>query len=389
MDKKDIALTIPTLYPNEIVSIIVGDFKLTKMYLLLIVVLTLVIVTYLVLQLPVFGRLPKGKRLEKLRQLPNYGNGAIENLSPTPTKPEDVSWGQMLSKVIKGNVNGVPPKAILPLVPDFSPSESLKMTWFGHSSYLIQVDGLNLLVDPVFSARTSPFQFIGTQNFPGTDFIKAEDLPSLDIVLITHDHYDHLDYGTILKLKNKTKHFITSLGAGSHLERWGIKPDQLTELAWGETAELMGLSFTAAPARHFTGRKFKRNQTLWSSFVLKTKIQRLYLGGDSGYDTHFKNIGQTYGPFDLAILECGQYNDMWPYIHMFPEEVVQASIDLGAQCLLPVHWGKFKLAIHDWDDPIKRVTAKADELGVQLVTPQLGQTFSLENKPQTAWWKEL
>lgn len=359
------------------------------MYFLLIAALILVVFSFFVLQLPVFGRLPEGNRLAKLKQLPNYGKGAIENLSPTPTKPADVSWWQLLAKVIKGNVNGIPPKAILPHVPDFSRSESLKITWFGHSSYLIQVDGLNLLVDPVFSARTSPFQFIGSKNFLGTDFIKDEDLPQLDIVLITHDHYDHLDYETILRLKDKTRHFVTSLGVGSHLERWGIKPDQLTELAWGEKAALMGFDFIAAPARHFTGRKFKRNQTLWSSFVLKTQKQRLYLGGDSGYDTHFKNIGQTYGPFDLAILECGQYNDMWPYIHMFPEEVVQASIDLGAQCLLPVHWGKFKLAIHNWDDPILSLTAKAEELGVQLATPQLGQTFSLENRPQTAWWKEL
>lgn len=356
---------------------------------ILIAVLLLVIIIYIILHLPVFGKLPEGERLEKLKALANYGNGALENLSPTPTKPDDVSWFQMLSKVAKGNEKGTPPKAIRPLVPDFSVSETLKITWFGHSSYLLQVDGVNLLVDPVFSARTSPFQFLGTKNFAGTDFITIDELPPLDIVLLTHDHYDHLDYNSILKLQGKTKHFVTSLGVGSHLERWGIKPDQFTELAWGQATELMGLHFTAAPARHFTGRKFKRNQTLWSSFVLKTKEHKLYLGGDSGYDTHFKTIGQAHGPFDLAILECGQYNEMWPYIHMFPEDVVQAGIDLGAERIMPVHWGKFKLAIHDWDDPIKRVVKKATELEVELVTPQLGQSFGLADKPKSPWWEQL
>lgn len=356
---------------------------------ILIAALLLVLLTSIVLRLPVFGRLPKGERLEKLKQLPNYGNGALENLSPTPTKPDDVSWFQMLSSVAKGNPKGTPPKPLPHVVPDFGNSSDLKITWFGHSSYLLQVDGANLLVDPVFSARTSPFQFMGTKNFEGTDFITIEELPPLDIVLLTHDHYDHLDYKSILKLKAKTKHFVTSLGVGSHLERWGIKPNQFTELAWGDETEVMGLYFKATPARHFTGRKFKRNQTLWSSFVLKTKKHNLYLGGDSGYDTHFKTIGQAHGPFDLAILECGQYNEMWPYIHMFPEDVAQASIDLKAQCLMPVHWGKFKLAIHDWDDPIKRVVQKATELEVQLITPQLGQSFKLADRPQTAWWEQL
>lgn len=359
------------------------------MYFFLIIVLTLVILTYVVLSLPVFGSLPKGKRLDKLKQMPNYGTDAIENLSPTPTKPEDVSWFTMFAKFIKGNENGTPPKAMPSVQPDFGKADDLKITWFGHSSYLLQVDGINLLVDPVFSARTSPFQFMGTKNFPGTDFVKVEELPNLDVVLISHDHYDHLDYNTILKLKSKTKHFVTSLGAGAHLERWGITADRITELAWGEETSLLGLSFTATPARHFTGRKFKRNQTLWSSFVLKTAKHKLYLGGDSGYDTHFKTIGHAHGPFDLAILECGQYNYMWPYIHMFPEEVVQASIDLKANSLMPVHWGKFKLAIHNWDDPIKRVVQKANELEVEVITPRLGQTFDLQNRPKEAWWEQL
>ncbi|MFD0941423.1 MBL fold metallo-hydrolase [Pedobacter boryungensis] len=361
------------------------------MYIFIIALLFIVFFAVYILNLPVFGRLPKGERLKKISNLANYKNGAIENQSPTPALPENVSYLMVIREMIKGNVNSIPKHPIPYEIPNFDRSEKLKLTWFGHSSYLIQVDGLNILVDPVFSKRTSPFQFIGTKNFGGTDFLELEDLPALDIILITHDHYDHLDYNSILKLNDKTTQFVTSLGVGAHLERWGISAEKITELAWGEEiSPLANLSFTAAPARHFSGRRFKRNQTVWSSFILKTKNNNIYLGGDSGYDEHFKSIGEKYGPFDLAILECGQYNKMWPLIHMFPEEVAQASIDLKAKNLLPVHWGKFKLALHDWDEPIKRLTKKAAELHVPVLTPKIGETFSLEgNQTTSQWWINL
>lgn len=362
-----------------------------KFYIILAVISALCLITVWVLNLPVFGNLPKGERLKRIQQLSNYADGEIKNQSLTPVKPDDVSYWQMIKAVIKGNENGSPKKPLPYLQPDFNRSEVLKITWFGHSSYLIQVDGKNILVDPVFSQRTSPFQFLGTKNFEGTDFIKAEDFPPLDLILITHDHYDHLDYQSILKLKDKTTHFITSLGVGAHLEHWGIPAQHITEMAWGETiSPLPDMSFTAAPARHFSGRLFKRNQTLWASYILKTKNNKLYLGGDSGYDKHFKTIGDQYGPFDVAILECGQYNKMWPLIHLSPEETVQASIALKAKYLMPVHWGKFRLALHDWDEPIKRVVAESNVLNVSIITPMLGQSFGLdENAPNKQWWKDL
>lgn len=369
-----------TIYPEPL-----------KLYIFLFILLTLCLFTIWVLNLPVFGNSPKGESLRRIQQLSNYSDGNINNESLTPVKPDDVSYWQMIMAVIKGNKQGVPPKALPHLIPDFSRSDSLKITWFGHSSYLVQVDGKNILVDPVFSQRTSPFQFLGTKNFEGTDFVKAEDFPPLDLILITHDHYDHLDYQSILKLKNKTTHFVTSLGVGAHLVHWGIAETKITELAWGEsTSPLPDLSFTATPARHFSGRGFKRNQSLWAAYVLQTKNNKIYLGGDSGYDKHFKAVGEQYGPFDLAIIECGQYNKMWPLIHLFPEETVQASIDLKAKYFMPVHWGKFRLALHDWDEPIKRVVAKSAELGVPIVTPMLGQSFILnENAPNQQWWKDL
>jgi L-ascorbate metabolism protein UlaG (beta-lactamase superfamily) len=348
-------------------------------------------IIYVIFSLPVFGGKQNGERLNRIISLPNYNKNSIENQSPTPALADDANYWRLIKQMIKGNVNASPKKILPHLKPNFNRSEQLKITWFGHSSYFIQVNGKNILVDPVFSQRTSPFQFLGTKSFSGTNFIKAEDFPELDIILITHDHYDHLDYLSILKLKHKALQFITSLGVGAHLEKWGIQSNQIIELAWDEkyTANT-NLSFTATPARHFSGRKFTRNQTLWSSFVLKTGQYTIFLGGDSGYDNHFKKIGETYGPFDLAILECGQYNKMWPLIHMFPKEVVQACLDLNAKRLLPVHWGKYKLALHNWDEPIIEVVKSADERGVPIVTPKLGETFILENDlPKEHWWLNL
>lgn len=358
------------------------------MYAVFGVVAVLVLLTVWILNLPVFGHAPKGARLERLKKLANFkADGTLDNLSPTPMKPEGVSYWDIVVGMIKGNENRSPEKALPSIEPDFTATDKTRLIWFGHSSYLLQIDGLKILVDPVFSKRPSPFSFIGSSNFKGTDFIKAEDFPDLDIILITHDHYDHLDYQSILKLKNKTKLFITSLGVGAHLEYWGVPANKIVELAWNEETIANGLKFTAAPARHFTGRGFKRNQTLWSAFVLQGTKHKLYLGGDSGYDSHFKKTGEQQGPFDLAILECGQYNTYWPLIHMFPEQTVQAAKDLKAKVLLPVHWGKFTLAMHSWNEPAIRVVKQAKADKVKITTPLLGEAITLdENYPSKEWW---
>jgi L-ascorbate metabolism protein UlaG (beta-lactamase superfamily) len=264
------------------------------------------------------------------------------------------------------------------------------IVWFGHSSYFISVSNIRLLIDPVLSGHAAPVKIFG-KSFPGTNFYTADKMPYLDAVLITHDHYDHLDHETILKLKDKAGHYYTSLGVGAHLERWGIEPDKITELDWHERASLPGkLELIAAPARHFSGRSIKRNNTLWSSFILKSKEHSIYLGGDSGYDQHFEQIGKQYGPFDLAILECGQYNTMWPLIHMMPEETVQAALDLNAKVLLPVHWGKFSLALHSWKEPINRLLEAANNEPVIVTTPMIGEPVMLDQLvPQNRWWESL
>jgi L-ascorbate metabolism protein UlaG (beta-lactamase superfamily) len=356
----------------------------------LIFIAALILLVVCVLNAPAFGSLPRAERLARIKALPNYRDGALQNQSFTPMKPDGVTYWDMIMGMLKGNKNSRPNKPVPVVAPDFSPGPGLKLIWFGHSSYFLQTDGLNILVDPVFSERTSPFSFIGTKRYAGTDFVKAEDFPELDIVLITHDHYDHLDHQSILKLKDKTRLFITSLGVGAHLEKWGVPALKITELVWGEEVLASGLKFTALPARHFTGRQFKRNQSAWSAFMLQTASAKLYLGGDSGYDSHFKAAGDAYGPFDLVILECGQYNAYWPYIHMFPEYTVQAALDLKARVLLPVHWGKFTLAMHDWNDPIKRVVKKAGEENLKITTPLMGESVILgEYYPDREWWRDL
>ena len=264
------------------------------------------------------------------------------------------------------------------------------LVWFGHSSYFMQIDGKTMLVDPVFSGHASPFSFM-VKSFEGSDIYTSEDFPEIDYLFITHDHWDHLDSKTVLKLKPKVGKIITSLGTGAHLEHWGFAPDQIIEKDWNESAVLdSGFVITATPGRHFSGRGFKRNQAMWASFVLQTSSKKIFIGGDSGYDTHFVEIGIEHGPFDLALLECGQYNHSWKYIHMMPEETVQAAIDLKAKTFIPVHWGKFALALHAWDEPIERVTKEAHRLNIPIFHPMIGEEVNL-NEPNetTEWWKGM
>lgn len=337
-----------------------------------------------------FGKLPKGPRLERILQSPHYRDGAFQNSSPTAALREDASFFKML-KDFTHRPKTVRPADRLPVVKtDLKALKAPAIVWFGHSSYLLKLEELTLLVDPVFSGHASPVKIFG-KSFDGTDVFEIDDFGTIDYVLLTHDHYDHMDYETIVQLRDRARHFYTSLGAGAHLEYWGIAPDKITELDWGESATIQqGVTLTATPSRHFSGRGLKRAQTLWSSFVLKTTTRNLYLGGDSGYDTHFKTIGEQYGPFDLAILECGQYGADWPNIHMTPENTWQAALDLQAKALLPVHWGKFVLAMHPWKEPVERLLKAAAQATIPIFTPTIGQPLSLQAPDaQVRWWEGL
>jgi L-ascorbate metabolism protein UlaG (beta-lactamase superfamily) len=264
------------------------------------------------------------------------------------------------------------------------------MVWFGHSSYFLQIDGKKILVDPVFSGSASPVKFT-TKSFKGSDVYTADDIPVIDYLFITHDHWDHMDYETIIKLKPKIKKIITGLGSGAHLEHWGVDKEIIIEKDWNEQVFLdPGFIVNTTSSRHFSGRGFKRNGALWMSFVLTTPGMKIFLGGDSGYDKHFAEIGNKYGPFDLVILECGQYNEYWKYIHMMPEEVVQAALDLKAKVLLPVHWSKFSLSLHAWDDPIIRVTKESKRKNLHAITPAIGEEVDLKiHGRYVNWWEKV
>jgi L-ascorbate metabolism protein UlaG (beta-lactamase superfamily) len=336
------------------------------------------------------GKNPWGERLKKVEQSPNYRDGIFQNLSVTTVMAEKGDFFRTFKKFMNKPKTVKPPHHLPSLITDLKnlPGGNPVLIWFGHSSYLIKINGKHILVDPVFSGYASPFKISSAKCFDGSNAYSVDDMPPIDILLITHDHYDHLDYKTLLKLKDKCRHIITSLGVGSHLEYWGIDMSKVTELDWHESKEIIGMKIISAPARHFSGRSFKRSRTLWASFILKTKDYSIYLGGDSGYDTHFKSIGEKYGPFELAILESGQYNEAWKPIHMMPEETVQACMDVRAKTLLPVHWGKFSLSLHPWNEPIERVMKKTAELKVAVTTPLIGEQVIIKEKyPVSTWWR--
>jgi len=368
--------------------------RLKRIFMIIAIIVVLLIGgTWIFMQTPQFGSVPKGERLEKIKQASNYQDGQFQNIHHTPDLAEGVSMFTVLNKFFFGKSKRNKPKDVLPSQKTdllrLDPAEDI-IVWFGHSSYFIQADGKKMLMDPVFSGAASPISFT-TKAFAGADVYTVDDLPEIDILFISHDHWDHLDYETVLKLKSKVKKIVTGLGTGQHFERWGFDLSKIEERNWNETIDLGdGFVVHTTPARHFSGRGFKRNSALWMSFVLKTPNLNIYLGGDSGYDTHYKEIGEKYGPFDLAILECGQYNEYWKYIHMMPEETVKAAKDLKAKKLMPVHWAKFSLALHDWDEPILRVTVEAKKQNMPILTPMIGQKTSLtHDEVFTGWWKGL
>ena len=359
----------------------------------LILIALIAVAVYTFMNRPPFGQRPAGERVEKIIQSPHFSNGQFQNLSPTPGLTEGVSYYAVLKEFFLSKNKRRIPISLLPSAKtdllNLDVNKNI-IVWFGHSSYFMQVDGKKILVDPVLSGNASPVNFT-TRSFKGSDVYTTDDIPAIDFLFISHDHWDHLDYPTVVKLRSKVKKVICGLGVGQHLERWGYEKNSIIEKDWNETALLEpGFSVNTLPSRHFSGRGFKRNGTLWMSYAFTTPTHKIYLGGDSGYDTHFKTIGNEHGPFDLAILECGQYDKSWKYIHMLPEEVVKAAQDLKAKKLMPVHWGKFGLANHDWDDPILRVSEVALQNNMPLLTPQIGEEAGLDNEQQfAAWWEKI
>jgi L-ascorbate metabolism protein UlaG (beta-lactamase superfamily) len=355
----------------------------------------LVIVTFFYLQHPKFGKAPNGKRIELIQKSLNFKEGIFQNIHFTPYKTEGYSMTRIAYDFIFTKFPRTEPADTIPSIKNDIknlPITENVLVWFGHSSYYIQLNGKRFLIDPVFSGNASPVPN-SNKSFKGTDIYSAEDMPEIDYLLISHDHYDHLDYETILKLKPKIKHIICGLGVGSHFEHWKFNTSQIIEKDWNETVVIEeNFTLHTVTARHFSGRGFTRNNTLWLSYILQTPNFKIYLGGDSGYDTHFAEIGKQYGGFDLAILENGQYNKAWHEIHMLPEEVLKAALDLKASRLFPVHSSKFKLAFHPWDEPLNQLTEhNENKYYLPLVTPKIGEIVYLNDKNQvfSKWWADL
>lgn len=362
------------------------------MQILLALILILVVGTFLYMRSDRFGALAQAERLKRMQSYPNFKDGAFENLEYTPALAEGTSNVEVFkSFFFAKKVRNAPVDSIPVVQTNLKqlPADSNLYVWFGHSSYLLQLDGKKILVDPVFSKYASPVRF-GIKAFLSTYSYSAEDMPEIDILVITHDHWDHLDYNTFKALQHKVKHIITAIGVGAHLEKWGFAKERITELYWGEQAELLNFKFTSTPSRHFSGRTFKRNTSLWSSFVLQSASKKIFIGGDSGYGKHFKEIGDSYGPFDYAIIENGQYNKMWKYIHLMPEQVITVSQELKTKMTIPVHSSKFPLAHHPWDEPLIRVTQEAQRQNFPLLMPKIGQPVSLDHPQEfPQWWQGL
>ncbi len=353
--------------------------------------LILAISTYFYMRLPKFGKAPSGQRLALLAQSPNYKDGKFQNFHYTPDLTEGYSMlGIMFDMLFKNHPRRKPVDSLPSVKTDLLnlSADSNVLVWFGHSSYFMQIEGKRFLVDPVFSGNASPIPGT-TKSFKGADIYSVADLPHIDYLLISHDHYDHLDYETIIALKNKVGKVICGLGVGEHFEYWGYSPQNLIEKDWNQKVDLgNGFTLNTVPGRHFSGRGFKRNNTLWTSYLLETPKAKIFIGGDSGYDTHFKEIGNQFGPIDLAILENGQYNVAWQAIHTLPEETVKAAKDLKAKRFFPVHSSKFMLAMHQWDEPLNDVT-KINNGEIPMVTPMIGEVVNLNDEQQvfTQWWK--
>lgn len=343
---------------------------------------------------PQFGRSPSEKQLIAYAATDHHDGEAFFNFERVNMQMDFARIWEVIME-FSNPVDNINPKS--DIIPERLTASQLnaepmktKITWFGHSSFLIEMDGKTILLDPMFGQQAAPHPWMGTDRYNSTFPLEIDDLSSIDIVVYSHDHYDHLDYSSVVALSKKVKHWMVPLGLDNHLSEWGIDSNKITALDWWQESIQSDIEFVLAPSRHFSGRAFSdRMATLWGSWVIKGASDNIYFSGDGGYGTHFTEIGEKYGPFDIGLMECGQYNYKWADIHMMPEESVQASLDVKAKVMMPVHWGAFTLSVHSWIEPVLRARTEADKLGVILTTPKIGEQIILnEIYPSSEWWLE-
>ncbi|GLW10951.1 Zn-dependent hydrolase [Microtetraspora sp. NBRC 13810] len=340
------------------------------------------------------GAAPSGARARRVRRSPQFDGEAFRNPVPGAVIPHGT--GKRVLRQLLFDDDHRAPRGTVPVVrPSTGPAGplttgGLHVTWMGHSTALVEIEGRRVLFDPVWSDRCSPSALAGPRRVHPVP-LPIERLPHIDAVVISHDHYDHLDRATVRTLtRTRSVPFLVPLGVGAHLERWGVPRSRIVELDWEEDATVGGLRFTATAARHFSGRAFARNQTLWSSWVVAGQRRRVFYTGDSGYFDGYAEIGRAHGPFDLTLIQIGAYSAAWPDIHMTPEEAVEAHLDLRGDVLLPVHWGTFKLSVHPWSEPVDRLWTEAKARDVRLVVPRPGERISADDPPPVdGWWQTL
>ena len=356
----------------------------------LILLLLISFAAFLILQRKVFGKSPGSDERERIIASPNYTGNAFVN--PVPTKMHTNPL-KILKVFTQSRKTDREPPFEIPLVKHNKdgftdpPSQELKLMWLGHVSFLIEMAGKRILLDTVVSERVSPFGFAGPKRFHEPP-LPADELPHIDLFVISHNHYDHMDYSLIRKLKDRDIHFVTSLGLESTLKHWGVGANKITSLDWHESFRQDGLEIIATPSRHFSGRSpFDRNKTFWCSYVVRSEDQSIYYEADSGYFDGFREIGEKYGPFDLSLMGIGAYNDLWAVIHTFPEEAVKGHLQLNAGKMIPIHWCTFNLAVHPWIEPIERTVHEAKKKNVELIIPIPGE-WVIPGKKQSRplWW---
>jgi L-ascorbate metabolism protein UlaG (beta-lactamase superfamily) len=340
-----------------------------------------------------FGKHPSGERLERIKKSPNYASGEFQNQIPTTTLVEQRGFFSSTWRYLLKKRERLKPDIPLPMIKsDLKSLDENKnlVVWLGHSSSYLQLNGKRILIDPVLEKSAAPLAFLN-RAFEGDYPYSIEDIPDIDYLIISHDHWDHLEHPTIIALKNRVKAIICPIGVGEHLEYWGIDPNIIHEGDWHDSFQLEpDFTVHVLPARHFSGRWLtKRNQTLWAGFMLETKLNKVFYSGDGGYGPHFAEIGKKFGDVDLAIMENGQYDPDWAAVHMMPEEVVQASLEINAKALLPVHSGRFSICRHPWDDPYIRVTAAGQDKKFRLLTPKIGEVIYLDELDRSfePWWQ--
>ena len=343
---------------------------------------------------PAFGGNPTEEQKEFYERFDNYVNGKFVNETETSLNMGISEYISMIKDSFKCAQDRKPGAQMpIPMI-DWKKIKNEKdsLTWLGHSTFLLSIDNKKILLDPILGPIASPVSFVGSRRYEySKNMLQViDEMPPIDAVLISHDHYDHLDFKSIVKLNNKVSHFFVPLGVSSHLIVWGVPKEKITELNWWDETNFQGLTFVLTPAKHFSGRGIlNRNTTLWGGWAILGKHRRFYNSGDGGYDKHFKEIGKKYGPFDITLMEGAQYDRRWFWVHMRPEEAVQAHLDVNGKNMMLMHWGAFTLAFHGWKEPIERALKEAKKSDINLIAPKIGETVLLDsdlNDHFSSWW---